>query len=175
MRFSGSFNVFQQESKGIYEYNKFTVDDLSGEISSTPEIQDLGNINSSWFSRFNATFSLPWDMQMQNRLSYRGPRYTAQSESKGIFSTNVAISKDLFSEKGTLVLNVSDLFNSRKWKSTNFNPNEENPTSINYQESQWRVRQVSLNFTYRFNQKKNQVRERGGNEDYDGGEGFSKP
>ena len=175
VRFSGSFNVFQQESKGIYEYNKFTVDDLSGEISSTPEIQDLGNINSSWFSRFNATFSLPWDMQMQNRLSYRGPRYTAQSESKGIFSTNVAISKDLFSEKGTLVLNVSDLFNSRKWKSTNFNPNKENPTSINYQESQWRVRQVSLNFTYRFNQKKNQVRERGGNEDYDGGEGFSKP
>ena len=175
VRFSGSFNVFQQESKGIYEYNKFTVDDLSGAISSTPEIQDLGNINSSWFSRFNATFSLPWDMQMQNRLSYRGPRYTAQSESKGIFSTNVAISKDLFSEKGTLVLNVSDLFNSRKWKSTNFNPNKENPTSINYQESQWRVRQVSLNFTYRFNQKKNQVRERGGNEDYDGGEGFSKP
>ena len=147
VRFSGSFNVFQQESKGIYEYNKFTVDDLSGAISSTPEIQDLGNINSSWFSRFNATFSLPWDMQMQNRLSYRGPRYTAQSESKGIFSTNVAISKDLFSEKGTLVLNVSDLFNSRKWKSTNFNPNKENPTSINYQESQWRVRQVSLNFT----------------------------
>ena len=175
VRFSGSFNVFQQESKGIYEYNKFTVDDLSGAISSTPEIQDLGNINSSWFSRLNATFSLPWDMQMQNRLSYRGPRYTAQSESKGIFSTNVAISKDLFSEKGTLVLNVSDLFNSRKWKSTNFNPNKENPTSINYQESQWRVRQVSLNFTYRFNQKKNQVRERGGNEDYDGGEGFSKP
>ena len=175
VRLSGSFNVFQQESKGVYEYNKFTVDDTSGLISSTPEIQDLGNINSSWFSRFNATFSLPWDMQMQNRLSYRGPRYTAQSESKGIFSTNVAISKDLFSDKGTLVLNVSDLFNSRKWKSTNFNPNKENPTSVNYQESQWRVRQVSLNFTYRFNQKKNQERERGGNEDYDGGEGFSKP
>ena len=57
-------------------------------------------------------------------------------------------------KKGTFVFNVSDLFNSRKWRSTNFNPNKENPTSINYQESQWRVRQVSLNFTYRFNQKK---------------------
>ena len=175
VRLSGSFNVFKQESKGVYEYNKFTIDGISGEISSTPELQDLGNVNNSWFSRFNATFTLPGKIQMQNRLSYRGPRFTAQSESKGIFSTNIALSKDLFSEKGTVVLNVSDLFNSRKWRSTNYNPNRENPTSINYQESQWRVRQVSLNFTYRFNQKKNQVRERRGNEEFQGGEGFSSP
>jgi len=173
VRLSGSFNVFKQESKGVYEYNKFTIDGISGEINSTPELQDLGNVNNSWFSRFNATFTLPGNIQMQNRLSYRGPRFTAQSESKGIFSTNIALSKDLFSENGTVVLNVSDLFNSRKWRSTNYNPNRENPTSINYQESQWRVRQVSLNFTYRFNQKKNQVRERRGNEEFEGGEGFS--
>ena len=112
---------------------------------------------------------------MQNRLSYRGPRFTAQSESKGMFSTNIALSKDVFNEKGTFVFNVSDLFNSRKWRSTNFNPNKENPTSINYQESQWRVRQVSLNFTYRFNRKKDQGRERRGAGDYEGGEGFSRP
>ena len=175
VRLSGSFNVFQQESKGLYEYNKFTIDETSGAIISMPETQDLGNINNSWFSRFNATFTLPWKIQMQNRLSYRGPRYTAQSESKGMFSANIALSKDVFSEKGTLVLNVSDVFNSRKWRSTNFNPNKENPTSINSQESQWRVRQISLNFTYRFNQKKNQGRERRGGEDYEGGEGFSTP
>lgn len=175
VRLSGSFNVFKQESKGVYEYNKFTIDGISGEINSTPELQDLGNVNNSWFSRFNATFTLPGNIQMQNRLSYRGPRFTAQSESKGIFSSNIALSKDLFSENGTVVLNVSDLFNSRKWRSTNYNPNRENPTSINYQESQWRVRQVSLNFTYRFNQKKNQVRERRSNEEFEGGEGFSTP
>ena len=112
---------------------------------------------------------------MQNRLSYRGPRFTAQSESKGMFSTNIALSKDVFNEKGTFVFNVSDLFNSRKWRSTNFNPNKENPTSINYQESQWRVRQVSLNFTYRFNQKKKQQRDRRGGEDFEGGEDFGTP
>ena len=175
IRLSGSFNVFQQESKGLYEYNKFSIDETSGAITSMPETQDLGNINNSWFSRFNATFTLPWKIQMQNRLSYRGPRYTAQSESKGMFSANIALSKDVLSEKGTLVLNVSDVFNSRRWRSTNFNPNKENPTSINNQESQWRVRQVSLNFTYRFNQKKKQGREQRGGEDYEGGEGFSTP
>ena len=175
VRLSGSFNVYQQKSKGLYEYDKFTIDESTGDIISTPEIQDLGNTNNSWFTRFNATISLPWKIQMQNRLSYRGPRNTAQSESKGIFSANIALSKDLFKEKATLVLNVSDLFNSRKRKSTNYNPSIENPTSISYQESQWRVRQISLNFTYRFNQKKKQQRERSGGDNFGGGDDFGAP
>ena len=175
VRLSGSFNVFQQESKGLYAYNKFIIDEISGDIIATPEIQDLGNTNNSWFTRFNATFSLPWEIQMQNRLSYRGPRKTVQSESDGIFSANIALSKDVFKEKGSLVLNVSDVFNSRKRKSTNYNPNKENPTSISYQESQWRVRQVSLNFTYRFNQKKKQQRDRRSGEDFEGSEDFGSP
>jgi outer membrane receptor protein involved in Fe transport len=175
VRLSGSFNVFQQESKGLYAYNKFIIDEISGDITATPEIQDLGNTNNSWFTRFNATFSLPWEIQMQNRLSYRGPRKTVQSESDGIFSANIALSKDVFKEKGSLVLNVSDVFNSRKRKSTNYNPNKENPTSISYQESQWRVRQVSLNFTYRFNQKKKQQRDRRSGDDFEGGEDFGSP
>jgi outer membrane receptor protein involved in Fe transport len=175
VRLSGSFNVFQQESKGLYAYNKFIIDEISGDIIATPEIQDLGNTNNSWFTRFNATFSLPWEIQMQNRLSYRGPRKTVQSESDGIFSANIALSKDVFKEKGSLVLNVSDVFNSRKRKSTNYNPNKENPTSISYQESQWRVRQVSLNFTYRFNQKKKQQRDRRSGDDFEGGEDFGSP
>jgi len=175
VRLSGSFNVFQQESKGLYAYNKFIIDEISGDIIATPEIQDLGNTNNSWFTRFNATFSLPWEIQMQNRLSYRGPRKTAQSESEGIFSANIALSKDVFKEKGSLVLNVSDVFNSRKRKSTNYNPSKENPTSISYQESQWRVRQVSLNFTYRFNQKKKQQRDRRSGDDFEGGEDFGSP
>jgi len=175
VRLSGSFNVFQQESKGLYAYNKFIIDEISGDIIATPETQDLGNTNNSWFTRFNATFSLPWEIQMQNRLSYRGPRKTVQSESDGIFSANIALSKDVFKEKGSLVLNVSDVFNSRKRKSTNYNPNKENPTSISYQESQWRVRQVSLNFTYRFNQKKKQQRDRRSGEDFEGSEDFGSP
>ena len=175
VRLSGSFNVFQQESKGLYAYNKFIIDETSGDIIATPETQDLGNTNNSWFTRFNATFSLPWEIQMQNRLSYRGPRKTAQSESEGIFSANIALSKDVFKEKGSLVLNVSDVFNSRKRKSTNYNPSKENPTSISYQESQWRVRQVSLNFTYRFNQKKKQQRDRRSGEDFEGSEDFGSP
>ena len=171
VRLSGSFNVFNEKTEGSYEYNKFTIDQVTGEITSTPEIINLANTNSSWFTRFNASFVLPFDIQMQNRLSYRGPRNTAQRISEGVFAANIALSKDLFDEKGTLVFNVSDVFNSRKSRSVNYSPNIENPTSISNQEWQWRVRQISLNFTYRLNQKKKQEQRRGSN-NFEGGEEF---
>ncbi|MGK0309000.1 MAG: hypothetical protein ACI8RP_001967, partial [Urechidicola sp.] len=82
----------------------------------------------------------------------------------------LAFSKDICKEKGTLVFNVSDVFNSRKRQSITSNPNIESPTSINDQTFQWRVRQVSLNFTYRFNQKKKRERPSGGGFE-GGGEG----
>ena len=59
---------------------------------------------------------------------------------------------------------MSDVFNSRKSRSINYSPNIENPTSISNQEWQWRVRQISLNFTYRFNQKKREQQKRNSND-----------
>ena len=170
VRLSASFNVFQSETKGSYTYNQFSEDSF-GNITSAPIVQDLGNTNNSWFTRFNARITLPAKIQMQARLFYRGPRESAQSKTEGIFSANLAFSKDIFKDKGTLVLNVSDVFNSRKRQSITSNPSIENPTSISDQTFQWRVRQISLNFTYRFNQKKNQRRRNSSPRDNDDGGG----
>ena len=170
VRLSASFNVFQSETKGSYTYNQFSEDSF-GNITSAQIVQDLGNTNNSWFTRFNARITLPAKIQMQARLFYRGPRESAQSKTEGIFSANLAFSKDIFKDKGTLVLNVSDVFNSRKRQSITSNPSIENPTSISDQTFQWRVRQISLNFTYRFNQKKNQRRRNSGPRDNDDGGG----
>jgi hypothetical protein len=68
----------------------------------------------------------------------------------------LALSKDILKEKGTLSLNVSDVFNTRKRESTNYSP-----TTIAENEFQWRKRQVMLNFTYRFNEKKKPQRQQG--------------
>lgn len=169
IRLSGSFNLFQSKTEGLYEYERFELDN-QGNIIVTPETQDLGNKNNSWFARFNSRVTLPGKIQWQTRIFYRGPNETAQNETKGLMSANLAFSKDVMKDKGTLVLNISDVFNSRKRQSTSYNPSFDNPTSVSYQEFQWRVRQVSLNFTYRFNQKKNQRRNRrGGGQDFEGG------
>lgn len=170
VKLDGSFNVFQSRVDGTYEYERFELDE-DNNIIVTPEIQDLANSNGSWFARFNARILLPWKVQSQTRLFYRGPRQTAQEDTKGIFSANLAFSKDILKDKGTLVLNISDVFNSRKRRSTSFRPNMDEPSSVSYQEFQWRVRQISINFTYRFNQKKNQRSRNRGNQDFESGDG----
>ena len=166
VRLDGSFNVFNSKTEGVYTYN--FLDPVTNITTTVTE--DLSNSNTSWRARFNTRIRLPYEIEWQTRLSYRGPSESAQDVSEGIFSANLAFSKEVFKEKGTLVLNVSDLFNSRKRRSVNYAPNRDNPSNISNQTFQWRERQISLNFTYRFNQKKKQ--ERGGRDSNDGGEGF---
>jgi outer membrane receptor protein involved in Fe transport len=168
VKFDGSFNLFNSKTAGIYTYD--FLDPTSNTTNTITE--DLSNSNTSWRARFNARVTLPYKIEWQTRLSYRGPSESAQNVSEGIFSANLAFSKDVLKEKATLVLNISDVFNSRKRNAVNYTPNRDAPTNISDQTFQWRMRQISLNFTYRFNQQKNQQqkgrRENGGGEEFEG-------
>ncbi|NQY05945.1 MAG: TonB-dependent receptor [Flavobacteriaceae bacterium] len=144
VRFDGSFNFFKFTTDGDFSYVN-----TAGETIT----QNFDNSNSSWTARFNSRVRLPGEIDWQTRLFYRGAQVNAQSESEGIFSTNLAFSKDLFKEKATLSFNVSDLFNSRKRRARNFTP-----STVADNEFQWRERQFTLNFIYRFNQKKKRQR-----------------
>jgi len=143
---NGNFNLFNSSTRGDFEGQNFDADNLS------------------WFVRLNNKYTLPGNIDWQTRLFYRGPSETAQSKNKGIFSTDLAFSKDLFNDKASIALNVRDVFNSRKRRSDNFTD-----TFNNYSEFQWRVRSFNLAFTYRFNQQNK--RERGGRGE-GGGEDF---
>ncbi len=167
VRFSGSFNFFQFETQGEYSYD--VTDLATSEVSTIT--QNFDTKNSSWFTRFDAKITLPWDIQSQTRLFYRGPRNDAQSNVDGILSANLALSKDILKDKGTIVFNISDVFNSRKYQVMSYAPSRENPTNITDQTFQRRVRQFTLNFTYRFNQKKNQKEKRSGGQGEDDGGG----
>ena len=143
---NANFNLFQSVTRGDFEGQNFDAENLS------------------WFARLNAKYTLPTGIDWQTRLFYRGPSENAQNKSKGVFSTNLAFSKDLFKEKASLAFRVSDLFNSRKRISESFTP-----TFNSDSEFQWRQRSFNLSFTYRFNQKKQ--RERGGRGQGGGDEG----
>ena len=82
---------------------------------------------------------------------------------KGVFSIDLAFSKELFDDKASLTFNIRDLLDQSGWKTETFNQ-----TFYNDSEYRWRQRSYTLNFTYRFNQKKSQNRSqmrRGGYED----------
>ncbi len=143
---NGNFNIFNLVTEG------------------ETELQSLDAENLSWFIRFNNKLTLPGKVDWQTRLFYRGPTETAQARNQGIFTMSLAFSKDFFNEKASIALNVDDVFNSRKRMSDIFIPN----TFEQYSEFQWRERTINLSFTYRFNQKKQRERQRGG---FEGGDG----
>ncbi|WP_282113364.1 TonB-dependent receptor domain-containing protein [Maribacter stanieri] len=147
LRLNSSFNFFRFSTEGIFN-------DV-----------DYGTTNNSWFARFSSKVSLPEKIDWQTNAFYRGPSSTAQTENSGIFSLNLAFSKDIMKDNGTLSLNVSDLLNSRKRSSYT-----ETEFFTSDSEFQWRSRQITMGFVYRFNQPKERNKGSRGNGGDEGGE-----
>ena len=141
-RLNGNFNFFRNQTKGDYTF----VD-----LNNTAQNIDFSNTALSWFSRITSKVTLPLGIDWQTNATYNAPQTNAQGRSKGIASMNLAFSKDVMKDKGTIALNVSDVFNSRKRITET-----ELPLQNAYSEFQWRERQVNLSFTYRFNRKKSE-------------------
>jgi outer membrane receptor protein involved in Fe transport len=148
LRLNSSFNFFQFETEG--EFNGV----------------DYSAKNTSWFARFSSKVILPWKIDWQTNANYRGALQDAQSDTEGILSIDLALSKELFNNSLTLSLNVRDLLNSRRRKSVTttdfFN---------RFRDSQWRQRQINFSVIYRFNQQLNK-RERSGRGNGNNGDDF---
>lgn len=156
-RLNGNFNAFRNETKGDYSF----VDSDGDTI-----LQNFDNVALTWFARINSKITLPYKIDWQTNGTYNAPQTNAQGRSLGVASMNLAFSKDILKDKGTIALNVSDVFNSRKRIMETEIPN----VVSSYSEMQWRERQVMLTFTYRFNKQKNE-RDRQPRREDNGGEG----
>ncbi len=142
---NSNFNLYSNKVEGTY--NDFVFD----------------NESLSWSFRLNNKLTLPGKIEWQTRMNYRGPEETAITKRDGNFSIDLAFSKELFNDNASLTFNVRDLLDQGGWKTETFNE-----TFYNDSEYRWRQRSYTLNFTYRFNQKKNQNRRQmrsGGYED----------
>ncbi|MFT4804326.1 MAG: hypothetical protein ACJAZK_000994 [Psychroserpens sp.] len=139
LRLNTSFNFFQFKTEG--EFNGI----------------DYSAKNTSWFARFSGKVTLPGEIDWQTNAFYRGAQEDAQTRTQGLFSLDLAFSKEILKDNATISLNARDLLNSRirrSFTTTEFFNRD--------RESQWRQRQVTLSLIYRFNQQKKQQRE-GGN------------
>ncbi|PTX42910.1 outer membrane receptor protein involved in Fe transport [Christiangramia gaetbulicola] len=148
LRLNGSVNLFRFK--------------LDGEFNGVDYSQD----NFSWFGRFSSKVSLPWKIDWQTNLFYRGPSDEIQGTQEGILNIDLAFSKEILNDNATISLNIRDIFNGRKRASFTTTEFFEQDS-----EFQWRQGQsVNVAFIYRFNQKKQRQQRGGGNEDYDEGE-----
>ncbi len=156
-RLNGNFNFYRNETQGDYVYENYLGDVIT---------QNFDNVAVSWFARISSKVSLPYKIDWQTNGSYSAPQTTAQGKILGSASMNLAFSKDILKDKGTIAVNVSDVFNSRK---RIMDTQIENVFS-SHSEMQWRSRQIMMSFTYRFNKKKTD-RDRQPRRDDGGGEG----
>ncbi len=143
-RFSLNFNLYNRKTTGDYTYTNYIGEEIT---------QNFDNENLEYFTRFSAKIQLPAKIDFQSNLMYRSPSRNAQGTSEGMLFTNLALSKDIIKDNGTLSLNIRDLFNTAKRSSVTRTANV-----LTESEMRWRQRQINMTFTYRFNQKKNQRR-----------------
>ncbi len=137
LRLNSSFNFFQFETEG--QFNGI----------------DYGAKNTSYFARFSSKLTLPAKIDWQTNIFYSGAQENAQTKTDGIFSIDLAFSKEIFKDKATISLNVRDLLNSNKRNS--FTTTE---LFTRDSEFQWRQRQITLSLIFRFNQQKKEQRDR---------------
>jgi hypothetical protein len=140
-KLNSNFNFFQNQTQGDYTYTN---------SQNVVVVQNFDKTSNSWFTRLTSKVSLPNKIDWQSNVTYNGPQNNAQGKSLGVFGANLGFSKDVLKDKGTLALNVQDVFNSRKRMNKTYIPNVLN----SYTEMQRSMRQITLSFTYRFNKKK---------------------
>lgn len=120
-------NFFQNEIQG-------------GDVDPT-----LDNSGFGWFGKINTNFKLPGNFSLQLNANYNSQKIEPQGIVKQVYWIDAAIRKNLLKDKATLVLNVSDIFNTRKYT---------NEYDLGYAfQTQYRDRETrigNLSFTYRF-------------------------
>lgn len=107
------------------------------------------------------------DLQITGR--YMGPREEPLGYRDANYWCDLAASRDVFKKKGTVSLNIRDVFGSRQHGGESWGDN-----FWQYSESSWSTTTVTLNFNYRINQQQNKKRMpsgNGGGEGFEGGEG----
>jgi ferric enterobactin receptor len=108
----------------------------------------------SWFVRTMSRFTLWKTTDVQFRGNYEAPQKTPQGRRKALATLDLAASRDILKNNGTLTLSVIDVFNSRRFRSIT-----EGANFYTVNNSQGRLRQINLTLNYRLHQAKKKPKE----------------
>ena len=115
--------------------------------NSNPEAdQYLSNNNGfSWFGKINTNIKLPWNFSYQINANYTSDQVIAEGTLKATWWMDMALRKNLWKNKATIIANCSDVFKTHQFI-TDYSLPE-------YTETVNRVKETrigTLTFTYRF-------------------------
>jgi outer membrane receptor protein involved in Fe transport len=116
--------------------------------------QELSSDYLGYFARLGVNLALPYKTDMQIMSHYRGPRESPTGRMLEMFFMDIGAKKEIFKNKGTVTLRVSDPFNTGKFRYETFGPGFQINGSFDRN-----MQAVYLGFSYRINNFK-QERER---------------
>lgn len=130
LRFNSDFNFYSYKQKGSIDF------------------KDAAFSDKTWFVNFTTNIKITSGTRMQTSFYYQGERSNAQITTAPISNLNMGISKRILKNKGSIVFNASNIFNTRK--------DIQEIIGASYKINQERSRNAqrfSLSFVYKFNQK----------------------
>ncbi len=120
--------------------------------------EGFNNSNFSWTLNLLSTMAIPKFFSVQVQGNYRGPIVFPQGEIEPYWGLNIGLRKDILNNRGTISLNVSDVFNTQI-----FRIKTEDSRFVFNRSFNRETRIGTLGFTYRFGG----FRDKSGNRDGD--------
>ncbi|MEP2131923.1 MAG: TonB-dependent receptor [Algoriphagus sp.] len=145
-------NSFGLEISSDYKLNEwwkldFNVNFFHANIDGSNIQTNYQTKTYSWLFRQTSRFSIGNGIELQVRANYEARQKTVQGVRKGIFFMDLSAAKKILSDRGTVTLNATDIFNSRISRFIN-----EDETFYTEGSSQYQRRQINLTFAYRLKQ-----------------------
>ncbi|MBB2148161.1 outer membrane beta-barrel family protein [Pedobacter gandavensis] len=133
LQLNAEFNYYAFKQRGYYQ------------------AQDFNFSAQTFTSRFSAQMKLPMNFSFQGRYNYSSAERNAQSKTAAIHALDLGISKNLFKNSATVVIDGINVLNSRKFRTittgSNYLLNQmNNPNADRYR----------ISFVYKFNHKEGQ-------------------
>ena len=144
-----SFGVELTSDYQIREWWKidFNVNFFHARIDGTNFQNGYETKTTSWLFRQTSRFTVAEGFDIQVRANYDARQKTVQGVRKGIFFMDLSASKTVFQDRGNLVFNATDIFNSRRNRFIS-----EGVNFFTEGNSQYQRRQLILTLSYRLKQ-----------------------
>ncbi|MFD2600222.1 TonB-dependent receptor domain-containing protein [Sphingobacterium corticis] len=119
---------------------------FNNRISPTIDGAGLNRVNTiNWDGNLTTNVKFMPTLSLQARGDYRSGRDRPQGYMNSMWGVDMAIKKDVLKNRGSVLLNVRDVFNSRFFEMESYLPDRTIEMG-----NRWNRRMITLTFTYRF-------------------------
>lgn len=170
--FSQFQNISRNETSGFEFISRFDVTnflDLMANVNAfytsyqgSEEFGIASTDGFSWNANATVNFQILPNLSGQTRFDYRAPRIMAQGRSVENFVVDAGLRLDVLERRASIMFNVRDLFNQRRWGGYTQTQNV-----YREYESRWMRRMFTISLSYRFGMQDNQRRDENRRDDMD--------